>query len=52
MSVPKVRERLAARYAVDVTCPLTAGIFVRIAAEPRRQMRVAARRASHRIGAW
>ena len=33
MSVPKVREGLAARYPVDVTCPLTTGIFVRIAAE-------------------
>ena len=29
----RIREFLAAKYAVDSTCPLTTGIFIRIAAE-------------------
>lgn len=29
----RIREFLAAKYSVDATCPLTTGIFVRIAAE-------------------
>jgi alkylated DNA nucleotide flippase Atl1 len=29
----QIREFLAAKYLVDATCPLTTGIFVRIAAE-------------------
>jgi len=33
ITVSKLRARLAAKYAADVTCPLTTGIFVRIAAE-------------------
>jgi alkylated DNA nucleotide flippase Atl1 len=32
-TVSRIRELLARKYAVPVTCPLTAGIFVRIAAE-------------------
>lgn len=31
--VPQIREDLAGAYGADVTCPLTAGIFLRIAAE-------------------
>lgn len=29
----QIRERLAKDFSVDVTCPITTGIFVRIAAE-------------------
>jgi|SRR5579884_2984702 len=32
-TVSHIRETLARKYAVDVTCPLVTGIFVRIAAE-------------------
>ena len=32
-TVSQIREYLAAKYAVDATCPLTTGIFVRLAAE-------------------
>jgi hypothetical protein len=32
-TVSRIREFLAGKYAADVTCPLTTGIFVRIAAE-------------------
>lgn len=32
-TVTRIREFLARKYSVPVTCPLTAGIFVRIAAE-------------------
>src|ERR1035441_8718904 len=32
-TVSQFREYLAAKYAVDATCPLTTGIFVRLAAE-------------------
>ena len=33
MTVAQIREYLAGKYAADVTCPLTTGIFVRLAAE-------------------
>jgi hypothetical protein len=33
ITVARLRQDLAARYAADVTCPLTTGMFVRIAAE-------------------
>lgn len=33
ITVARLRQDLAARYAADVTCPLTTGISVRIAAE-------------------
>ena len=33
LSVKQIRERLAADFNVDSTCPLTTGIFVRISAE-------------------
>ena len=32
-TVTRIREFLAGKYSADVTCPLTTGIFVRIAAE-------------------
>jgi hypothetical protein len=32
-TVSQIREYLAAKYAVDATCPLTTGIFVRLAAD-------------------
>src|SRR5438105_2086339 len=32
-TVHRIREFLAAKHLADVTCPLTTGIFVRIAAE-------------------
>jgi alkylated DNA nucleotide flippase Atl1 len=32
-TVSRIRRFLADKYSVDVTCPLTTGIFVRIAAE-------------------
>lgn len=32
-TVSQIRESLARQHAADVTCPLTTGIFVRIAAE-------------------
>ena len=33
VTMKQLRERLAERHGADVTCPLTTGIFVRIAAE-------------------
>jgi hypothetical protein len=33
ITVSKFREQLAAMYSADVTCPMTTGIFVRIASE-------------------
>src|SRR5258707_831741 len=33
VTVSKMREFLAGKYSADVACPLTTGIFVRIAAE-------------------
>jgi len=33
VTVSKIRQYLAGNYSADVTCPLTTGIFVRIAAE-------------------
>lgn len=32
-TVSQIRESLAGKHSADVTCPLTTGIFVRIAAE-------------------
>src|ERR1700682_6414679 len=32
-TVTQIREFFAGKYSADVTCPLTTGIFVRIAAE-------------------
>jgi hypothetical protein len=33
ITVSKIREQLASKYSADVTCPMTTGIFVRIASE-------------------
>lgn len=33
LTMPQLREDLAAAHGADFTCPLTAGIFLRIAAE-------------------
>jgi hypothetical protein len=33
ITISKIREQLAAKYSADVTCPMTTGIFVRIASE-------------------
>lgn len=33
ITISRMREILAAKHMADVTCPLTTGIFVRIAAE-------------------
>lgn len=37
-SMPRLREDLAAAHKADFTCPLTAGIFLRIAAERAWEM--------------
>lgn len=36
VTVSDLRRRLAEEFSVDVTCPLTTGIFLRIAAEEDR----------------
>jgi hypothetical protein len=33
ITATEIREQLAAEYSVDTTCPLTTGIFIRLAAE-------------------
>ncbi|MDX2194819.1 MAG: methylated DNA-protein cysteine methyltransferase [Cytophagales bacterium] len=33
ITIPEIRRRLAAKMGADFTCPLTTGIFLRIAAE-------------------
>jgi hypothetical protein len=40
----ELRRKLAADFATDVTCPLTTGIFVRIAAEAAEEDRVNGKR--------
>ncbi|HMD98001.1 MAG TPA: hypothetical protein VKM93_11825 [Terriglobia bacterium] len=39
VTVNQIRGRLAAEYAADVTCPLTTGIFIRIASEAAEEDR-------------
>jgi 6-O-methylguanine DNA methyltransferase, DNA binding domain len=39
VTVGEIRRKLAADFAADVTCPLTTGIFVRIAAEAAEEAR-------------
>jgi alkylated DNA nucleotide flippase Atl1 len=39
VTVGEIRKRLANDFAVDVTCPLTTGIFVRIVAEAAEENR-------------
>jgi hypothetical protein len=33
INIPTIRKDLAAKYGAEMTCPVTTGIFVRIAAE-------------------
>ena len=33
INISTIRKQLAAKYGADMTCPITTGIFVRIAAE-------------------
>lgn len=40
LSVGEMRRKLAAEFAADVTCPLTTGIFLRIAAEAAEEDRL------------
>jgi len=40
LTVGEMRKKLAADFAADVTCPLTTGIFVRIAAEAAEEDRL------------
>src|SRR2546421_11538088 len=44
VTVGELRRKLAADFAADVTCPLTTGIFVRIAAEAAEEDRARGRR--------
>jgi 6-O-methylguanine DNA methyltransferase, DNA binding domain len=44
VTVAALRRKLAADFAADVTCPLTTGIFVRIAAEAAEEDRANGRR--------
>ena len=44
VTVSELRRRLAANFAVDMTCPLTTGIFVRIAAEAAEEDRMNGRK--------
>ena len=37
LTSPQIREYLASRYDADFTCPLTAGIFINIAAHASRE---------------
>lgn len=39
VTVGELRRKLAAEFATDVTCPLTTGIFVRIAAKAAEEAR-------------
>ena len=44
VTVGEIRRKLAANFGTDVTCPLTTGIFVRIAAEAAEEDRANGRR--------
>lgn len=44
VTVSELRRKLAADFGADVTCPLTTGIFVRIAAEAAEEDRANRRR--------
>ena len=45
MTVGRIRERLAAKYATTSACPLVTGIFVRISAEAAEEEALAGRKA-------
>lgn len=49
VTVSEIRRKLAADFSADVTCPLTTGIFIRIAAEAAEEDRANGRR---RISAY
>ena len=49
VTVGEIRRKLAADFSADVTCPLTTGIFIRIAAEAAEEDRANGRR---RISAY
>lgn len=51
LTVSQIRERLAREHGVDMTCPLTTGIFVRIAAVAAEEDRREGKRGSSPIGA-
>lgn len=44
VTVSEIRRKLASDFAADVTCPLTTGIFIRIAAEAAEEDRANGRR--------
>jgi hypothetical protein len=44
LTIGELRRKLATDFAADVTCPLTTGIFVRIAAETAEEDRLNGRR--------
>ena len=44
VTVSEMRRKLAADFSADVTCPLTTGIFIRIAAEAAEEDRTNGRR--------
>ena len=44
VTVGEIRRKLAADFVADVTCPLTTGIFIRIAAEAAEEDRAGGRR--------
>ena len=44
VTVGEIRRKLAADFVADVTCPLTTGIFIRIAAEAAEEDRASGRR--------
>jgi alkylated DNA nucleotide flippase Atl1 len=44
VTVGEIRRKLAADFGADVTCPLTTGIFVRIAAEAAEEDRASGRK--------
>ena len=43
VTVGEIRRKLAAQFSADVTCPLTTGIFLRIAAEAAEEDRAKGR---------
>jgi hypothetical protein len=44
VTVAEIRRKLAADFSVDVTCPLTTGIFIRIVAEASEEDRANGRK--------
>jgi 6-O-methylguanine DNA methyltransferase, DNA binding domain len=44
VTVSEIRRKLAREFSADVTCPLTTGIFIRIAAEAAEEDRINGRK--------